>query len=119
MRGTEASSADLCALATAASGAVWAHAGAQLNATLLSWPAGHTVASHVNEEREVLLIGVGGEGVVVIDGIERSLCAGVAIIVPQGSQRTIVAGSGGFSYVSIHGAREPLALRPHFAHPRR
>ncbi len=41
-------------------GPIWGTATEDLNATLLAWPAGHEVAEHVNDERDVLLIFIDG-----------------------------------------------------------
>ncbi len=41
-------------------GALWAMAGSDLNATLLAWPPGHEVAEHANTEVDVLLVVLGG-----------------------------------------------------------
>lgn len=102
---------DLLARASEQTGAAWAFAGEQLNATLLSWPTGHAVAEHVNDEREVLLLGVRGSGHVTIDGDVVELTAGRLVVVPRGAARSITAGADGIAYVSAHTARGPLQLR--------
>ncbi len=91
-------------------GAIWGHAGEQLNATILSWPAGHVVAEHVNDEREVLLVGISGAAVVVIEDVEHDLHAGAVLVVPRGARRTIRAGAEGSSYVTAHQARGLLQV---------
>lgn len=101
---------DLAALAAHDVGALWAHAGPQLNVTLVSWEPLHEVEEHVNAEREVLLVGVRGEGVVRIDGTDHELLPGRALVVPRGAGRSIHAGSGGLAYVSAHQARGPLQV---------
>lgn len=101
---------DLRSRAHAGEGAAWAHAGEQLNATLLSWPAGHEVATHVNDEREVLLLVVDGSGVVRIDEQPHDVHAGCALVIPRGAGRSIHAGPNGLAYVSAHVARGPLQV---------
>ena len=97
--------------AGAGTGPLWGVAGEDLNATLLSWPAGHVVAEHVNEEREVLLVVVHGEAVVAVDGAEHRLEAPAALLVARGARRSIVAGPGGVRYVSAHRLRPGLQIR--------
>ena len=43
-------------LACSGIGPVWGIASADLNATLLVWPAGEHIAEHRNDERDVLLL---------------------------------------------------------------
>lgn len=109
---------NLRSLAHETRGAVWAHAGTELNATLLSWPAEHTIATHVNDACEVLIVGVSGEGLVIVDEVEHQLYESAMVTVPRDAERTIRAGNIGLAYLSIHRAREPLALRPHLGHPK-
>lgn len=110
---------DLASIAAAGSGAVWAHAGDDLNATLLSWPAGHVVDAHVNDEREVLMVGISGSAVVTVDGVATTLGTGGALVVPRGTRRSITAGPDGAAYLSTHRVRSGLQIRPRLAHPGR
>jgi quercetin dioxygenase-like cupin family protein len=103
---------DTAALADAQGGVAWSHAGEQLNATLLSWPPGHRIEAHVNDEREVLYAGVGGDGVVVVEDDEHDLRAGVVLVVPRGARREVRAGAEGIAYVTAHLARGPLQVTP-------
>ena len=102
--------ADLAQLAAHAEGAAWAFAGEQLNATLVSWEPGHEVAEHVNDEREVLLVVVRGDGVVWVEGDAHELVPGRAVVLPRGAGRSILAGPGGLAYVTAHQARGPLQV---------
>ena len=52
-------------------GPLWGIASADLNATLLAWPAGHQVAEHVNAEVDVLVVVVAGTGTASVDGHRR------------------------------------------------
>ncbi len=56
------------AQAATSGGPQWSHESTDLDATLLSWDAGHRIAEHRNAEVDVILIGVEGEGIVTIDG---------------------------------------------------
>ena len=97
-------------LAEQGSGPVWGMASADLNATLLAWPPGHEVAEHVNTEVDVLLIVLEGGGLVVVDQLEHALAPGHAVLIAQGSTRTIHAGTAGLRYLSVHRRRGPLQL---------
>jgi quercetin dioxygenase-like cupin family protein len=91
-------------------GPVWGLASEDLNATLLEWPAGHEVAEHVNEERDVLIVVLEGSAVVTLDGDERPVAAGEALLIPKGAVRRIRAGDDGVRYVSVHRRRGPLQI---------
>jgi hypothetical protein len=83
-----------------------------LNMTLLAWQAHEGVADHVNEERDVLLIGIKGSGSIRIDGVEHPFEAGHGILVEKGRRFGIVASEAGLRYLSIHVRRPPLQLAP-------
>ena len=68
----------------ASGGPVWGAASADLNATLLEWPAGEGPAEHVNEARDVLYVVLAGTATLTVDGEERELGAGEATIVDKG-----------------------------------
>ena len=57
-------------------GPVWGAASADLNATMLEWPAGQGPAEHVNEERDVLYVVLAGSAALTVDGDARELRAG-------------------------------------------
>jgi quercetin dioxygenase-like cupin family protein len=92
-------------------GPVWGLASEDLNATLLEWPPGHELAEHVNEELDVLIVVVEGGAAVTVDGDERPVAAGEALLVPKGAVRRIRAGAGGVRYVSVHRRRGPLQIQ--------
>jgi mannose-6-phosphate isomerase-like protein (cupin superfamily) len=93
-------------------GPLWGMASADLNATLLSWPAGHEVAEHVNAELDVLIVVLGGSGTATVDGEQHALKAGRALLIEQGTTRRITAGDGGLRYLSVHRRRGPLQIQP-------
>jgi mannose-6-phosphate isomerase-like protein (cupin superfamily) len=95
----------------AGAGPLWGMASADLNATLLSWPAGHELAEHVNAELDVLMIVMSGGGVVIVDGRPHALSAGSAILVACGTRRRIEAGPAGLRYLSVHRRRGPLQIQ--------
>jgi quercetin dioxygenase-like cupin family protein len=94
-------------------GILWSTASADLNATLLSWPAGEGVVSHRNPERDVLMVVVAGDGVAEIDGEPHELRAHAAVLIPRGAERSITAGANGLRYLSVHLRRNGLTqIRP-------
>ena len=101
---------DLLAVARASTdpGVVWAYGGADLNANLVAFTPGEGIAAHVNDEVDVLLIGLAGTGMVTIDGTAHELSAGRAVIIPQGARRAIRAEGERLAYLSCHRARAPL-----------
>lgn len=92
-------------------GPVWGAASEDLNATVLSWEPGAGPPEHVNDERDVLLVVVEGSLVVTLDGEERRLDAGEALIVEKGRRRAFSAGRDGVRYVAAHLRRPPLQIR--------
>ena len=102
--------ADLVALAAQGSARqpAWTRRSDDLNVNLLVWEAGQGVEEHLNADVDVLLVGVLGEGVVAVDGQDRALRAGQALLVPKGTRRGIHAGSERFAYLSCHRRRGGL-----------
>jgi quercetin dioxygenase-like cupin family protein len=95
-------------LARGGHGPVWGAASEDLNATLLAWEAGHVVAEHVNDERDVLVAVLTGSCTVSVDDDERLLEAGEVAIVEKGRRRAITSGPAGVRYLSVHRRRPPL-----------
>ena len=95
----------------AAGGPVWGAASADLNATLLEWPAGEGPAEHVNDERDVLYVVLVGSATLTVDGEPRELSAGEATIVDKGTRRALAAGPDGVRYLTAHIRREGLQLK--------
>ncbi|RYG26698.1 cupin domain-containing protein [bacterium] len=103
---------DLYSLAidAASPGPQWGLETDDLNATLLVWPAGEGVAEHVNDEVDVLIVGVEGEGAVTVDGRRVPLGAGQTILVPKGSLRSVTATTPRFGHLNVHRRRRKLAV---------
>ena len=92
-------------------GAIWTlEQLGDLNANLVRFPAGGGVGEHVEEEVDVLLIGVSGVGVVAVDGGEHRLRAGTVAFVPKGIRRSTRSESGDFAYLTVHRRRGPLRI---------
>jgi uncharacterized protein (DUF2249 family)/quercetin dioxygenase-like cupin family protein len=89
-------------------GPQWAHESEDLDVTLLSWQGGKRLEAHINNEVDVVLLGVEGEGVVTINGAEHEVRPGVLLLIPKGCERAIVSTSQQFSYLSVHRRRRGL-----------
>lgn len=92
-------------------GPVWGAASADLNATLLEWPAGEGPAEHVNDQLDVLYVIVAGSATLTVDGEPRKLGTGGVTIVEKGARRALVAGPEGVRYVTAHKRRGGLQLK--------
>jgi len=93
-----------------ADGPVWGIASDDLNATLLSWPPGTALPEHVNDELDVLVVVVSGNGTCTVDGRPEALGASSVRLIPKGARRAIAAGPDGLRYLSIHRRRGPLQI---------
>jgi quercetin dioxygenase-like cupin family protein len=96
-------------------GPVWTLTSDDLNVNLLWFRAGGGVPSHVNNEVDVLVIVVAGEGMIEIDGAGQTIRAGQVCLIPKGAIRGIRSGSGEFAYLTAH--RRRRALWPEEAPP--
>ena len=105
---------DLEEVATSAgdrAGVVWTlEAGEDLNANLVRFGPGRGVGEHINDEVDVLVLGVSGSGIVIVDGEEHALESGRLVLVPRGSRRCIRSASGGFAYLTVHRRRGPPGI---------
>jgi quercetin dioxygenase-like cupin family protein len=90
---------------------IWAlEESGELNANLVRFDARGGVEEHVNDEVDVLFVGVAGSGTVRVDGEEHALSAGTLVFVPRGARRSTGAYSDGFSYLTVHRRRGPLRI---------
>ena len=97
--------------ATRREGVVWTLEGSEdLNANLVRFEAGGGVGEHVNDEVDVLIVGVSGSGSVRVDGEEHPVSNGVMVFVQRGARRSTRAASEGFAYLSVHRRRGPLQI---------
>ena len=102
---------ELVASAAGRVGVIWTlEYGGDLNANLVRFDAGGGVGEHVNEEVDVLFLGVAGSCSVRLSGEEHALSAGTLVFAPRGARRSTVASSDGFAYLTIHRRRGPLRL---------
>jgi quercetin dioxygenase-like cupin family protein len=89
---------------------VWGAECEELNATVLEWGPGAGPPEHVNDERDVIMGIFEGSAVVTLDGVERRLDPGEAIVIEKGRARRITAGSAGVRYLTVHRRRPPLQI---------
>lgn len=103
---------DLAAIARSATGRgpAWTRRSENLDINLLVFRVGEGVAEHVNAEVDVLLVGIAGEGVIIVDGQPNHLAAGQTILVRKGTRRGTQALADRFSYLSCHRRRAGLQL---------
>jgi quercetin dioxygenase-like cupin family protein len=89
-------------------GPVWTRSSADLNVNLLSFDQGQGVPAHVNDEVDVLLVVVAGEGVLELSDTPRPLRAGQVCLIPKGVTRAIRSAGGPFAYLTCHRRRAGL-----------
>ena len=66
-------------------GVIWTlDTSSELNANLVHFGTGQGVEEHVNDEVEVIVLGVSGEGTVTVDQQEHALSAGMLVVHTQG-----------------------------------
>ena len=92
-------------------GTIWTlEQGDDINANLVRFSAGGGVDEHINDEVDVLFVGVAGSGVVEVDGHKHSLRAGKVALVPKGARRSTISESRDFAYLTVHRRRGPLRI---------
>jgi quercetin dioxygenase-like cupin family protein len=102
---------DIAAPAGDRVGVIWTlDTSSELNANLVRFGAGQGVEEHVNDEVEVIDLGVSGSGIVAVDGEEHALSAGILVFIPKGARRSTVSTSEDFAYLTIHRRRGPLQI---------
>lgn len=87
---------------------LWPGLGEDLHVNVLALDPDATIAEHVNQELDVLLVGIRGGGTVTVEGHERQMAAGQALLLPKGMRRRISAGPSGFAYLTCHRLRALL-----------
>lgn len=87
------------------SGVVYSASSEQLRCNLAVLESGEVMGSHVNDEVDVLIIGMSGTGQLTIDGAESTLATDVLALIPRGCERQITATSR-LTYLSVHARRD-------------
>lgn len=93
-------------------GAVWRlePADRQLDANVIRLRADGQIEAHVGPDLDVLLHVLAGSGRIITAGDAIDVHPGAVVWLPRRSQRAIVAGSDGLSYLSIHPRRPGLSI---------
>ncbi len=106
--------ADLNCKATQAgnwTGTIWKLTESEdLNANLVGFSVGSGVEEHLNDEVDVLILSISGEGKVVVEGKDHALSTGALVFVPKGARRSILSTSEHFAYLSIHRKRRGVRI---------
>jgi mannose-6-phosphate isomerase-like protein (cupin superfamily) len=108
---------DTTELAHQQSGPQWGAESDDLNATVLSWEEGRGVAWSVNNELDVVMVVLDGEGEARIEDEVVQLKAGVALLIPKGAQRSVIASSQWLTYMNVHRRRPGLMPMLHQTEP--
>jgi quercetin dioxygenase-like cupin family protein len=107
---------DLAGMAAAAgerTGVIWTlREGSDFNTNLVRFEAEGGVGEHINDEVDVIFVGVSGTGSVRTNGEEYRLSAGTLVLVRKGARRSTLALSEGFSYLTVHLRRGPPRIGP-------
>src|ERR671917_2419309 len=97
---------DLVAAAPDRVGVIWAlRESGDLNANLVRFDAEGGVGEHVNEEVDVLFVGVAGSGWVRVSSEEHVLSAGKLVFVPRGVRRSTNGSTDCFAYHTVQRRR--------------
>jgi quercetin dioxygenase-like cupin family protein len=89
-------------------GPIWSLNSAQLNINLLRFGTGEGIPPHINDEVDVLIVIVEGEGALILGDQECPLRTGEAALIPRGTRRAIRCTSGSLAYLSCHQRRGGL-----------
>ncbi|WP_445189148.1 cupin domain-containing protein [Pseudonocardia sp. Cha107L01] len=94
-------------------GIVWkmAEAGRQLDANLVSLPAGRVIDTHTECDLDVLVIVIAGTGMLTTDNGLVPLTVGELVWLPRGCTRSLAAGTHGLSYLTVHQRRAGMRIR--------
>lgn len=92
-------------LAAAGQGPLWSMTSEDFNVNLVRFEGGNGVASHVNDEVDVLVIVIAGKGIVEVDGVSQAIAAGQLCLIPKGVARSIRSAGDAFAYLSCHRRR--------------
>jgi quercetin dioxygenase-like cupin family protein len=104
--------AEILASTKERTGVIWSlQESRDLNVNLVQFAEGEGVGEHVNDEVDVLFVGVSGSGEVRINGTLHGLSSGTLILIPKGVRRSTRGTSANFAYLTVHQRRGPLKIR--------
>ncbi len=89
-------------------GPIWSLNSEQLNINLLRFGTGEGISPHINDEVDVLIIIIEGEGALTLGDKEHSIRTSEAALIPRGARRAIRCTSGTLAYLSCHRRRGGL-----------
>lgn len=97
---------------TDAAGALWRlpMSERQLDANVVHLQPGSQVQTHTGPDLDVLMLIVGGSGEVVGEASRAAVSDGELLWLPRRSQRSIIAGAQGLSYLTVHRRRPALSI---------
>lgn len=85
----------------------WSASSDDLNTNLLTLKPGEAVEPHRNDEVDVLLVVITGEGTLTVSGEQHRLAPSVAVIIPKGTERAITSETS-LAYLTCHKQRRGL-----------
>jgi quercetin dioxygenase-like cupin family protein len=91
---------------------VWSAAPAGVHVNLVVLDGGESIAPHRNDAVDVLVVVLDGSGTAAIDSAVVELAPTTALLIPEGTLRSIEAGAEGLRYLTIHAHRGPLTIAP-------
>jgi quercetin dioxygenase-like cupin family protein len=94
------------------SGVAWKlqEPGRQLDANVVHLAPGASVDTHVEPDLDVLLLVIAGEGAVTGTGRAEHAREGSLVWLPRGSSRSLRAGDGGLTYLTVHQRRPGMQI---------
>ena len=81
-----------------------------LDSNVIRIPAGDRIEPHDGPDLDVLWLILAGAGVVESGPETIEVSAGDLIWLPRRSPRSVVAGPGGLTYLTVHGRKPPLSI---------
>ena len=92
-------------------GVIWALEESQdLNVNLVRFGTGGGVGEHVNDEVDVVFVGVSGSGFAEVNGKDHALGPKEMIFVPRGARRSTRGTSDDFAYLTVHRRQGPIQI---------
>lgn len=108
---TEVQRVDLTTIDTAGDGVHWTLAmPSDLNVNLVALEPGHVIGTHRNDEVDVLIVVLAGDGLAIVDDVQRTVGRDVLLHIPRGASRSVVAGESGIRYLTVHRSRGPVRI---------
>jgi quercetin dioxygenase-like cupin family protein len=97
-------------LAQGGSGVLWSAPPGDLNANVVALVAEQHIDEHRQDEVDVLVVVLSGDGELAVDGESHRVGAQQIVVIPAGARRSIRAGASGVAYLTVHRARGPLQI---------